>query len=69
MFFKFATVSKQGIASVVYCFVETLTGSRVTRCSNAVSYQVMRLFSSSLPEHVRVTMPALSPVCFGSLYH
>ena len=67
MFFKFAQVSRQGIASVVYCFVEALTSSRATRSSHAVSYQVMRMFSSSLPEHVSVTMPALSPVCFVPL--
>ena len=44
------------------CSSVTLWISRLSRCAAMPSYQLMRFFASSLPEHIMVSMPALSPV-------
>ena len=36
--------------------------SRANRVSGANGFGVARFFSASLPDHIDVTMPALSPV-------
>ena len=44
------------------CSSVTLWNSRLSRCAAMPSYQLMRFFASALPEHIMVSMPALSPV-------
>ena len=42
--------------------------SHISHCASVPTYQLMRFFASALPEHIMVSMPALSPVVtFSSL--
>lgn len=36
--------------------------SHISHCASVPTYQLMRFFASALPEHIMVSMPALSPV-------
>ncbi|KAK8816691.1 hypothetical protein WA538_000458 [Blastocystis sp. DL] len=51
MFTRIVHVSRQGVVSL----------ARANRLSHVSGYGVVRFFSASLPEHIDVTMPALSP--------
>lgn len=61
MFSKLANASKHGWTSMAYAWFFEMTRSRVANYANNHSARLVRLFST-LPEHISVTMPALSPV-------
>lgn len=62
MLSRFGSIAKQGVSSVRSVAVCGINSSLLSRCANRSMYQVMRCFASSYPEHVLVSMPALSPV-------
>ena len=52
--------SMDGLQCRMFVFPR-MTSSRIARYANNPSFQMIRMFSA-LPEHISVTMPALSPV-------
>ena len=62
MFTRIVHVSRQGVVSLAGVIRGSCERSRANRLSHVSGYGVVRFFSASLPEHIDVTMPALSPV-------